>query len=172
LEIPPVPQPPDDAHRAIASLQRLTELFAERRRQLAREAGLTETRWRLLEEVEGGTFMPSMFARRRARSAAAVSRTLRQLLDQDLVRASIDSADGRQRIYALTPRGRRTLAGLRRRRERAVEEIWGPFGSARLRSFQRFAEELADRLETYLERAPAPLSDAPRRPSGRADATR
>ena len=52
-------------HRAIEALQRLSELFLGRRRQLAREAGLTESQWRLLEELADEDFMPSLFARRR-----------------------------------------------------------------------------------------------------------
>ena len=70
------------AQRAIASLQRLAEAFAERRRQLAAEAELTETQWRVLEGIGGEGFLPSMFARQRDVSAAAVSRTLRQLLER------------------------------------------------------------------------------------------
>ena len=70
-------------HRAIASLQRLADVFRERRRQLAREVGLSEAQWRMLEEVADDGFMPSMFARRRDCTPAAVSRTLRQLLDRE-----------------------------------------------------------------------------------------
>lgn len=139
-----------DVLSAIASLQRLAELFAERRRQLAREAELTETQWRVLEEAEGEDFMPSMFARRRACTPAAVSRTLRQLLDRDLVRASIDASDGRQRVYRLTANGRRTLARLRENRARAIETVWEGLSPEELRAFTRFASDLADRLEAYL----------------------
>jgi DNA-binding MarR family transcriptional regulator len=138
-----------DTHRAIASLQRLTALFGERRRQLAREAGLTETQWQVLEEVKGEEFMPSMFARRRSTSAAAVSRTLRQLLDEGLVEASIGAEDGRHRVYRLTARGRRVLERLDRSRARAIEAVWEPFATRDLREFNRFADALADRLERY-----------------------
>ena len=140
-----------DVLGAIASLQRLAEIFAERRRQLAREADLTETQWRVLEEAEGEDFMPSMFARRRACTPAAVSRTLRQLLDRDLVRASIGASDGRQRVYRLTEEGRRTLARLRENRARAIEAVWEGLSPEELRAFTRFASDLADRLEAYLE---------------------
>lgn len=142
-------QEPSPAHRAIASLQRLTEAFSERRRQLAGSAGLTETQWRVLEEVEGEAFMPSMFARRRAITPAAVSRTLRQLLEQELVRATIGPSDGRQRVYRLTPGGRRRLERLRRERARAIAEVWEPLGERELARFARTAEDLATRLEGY-----------------------
>jgi DNA-binding MarR family transcriptional regulator len=140
-----------EVRRAIASLQRLAELFAERRRALAREAGLSESQWQVLEEVAGEGFMPSLFARRRECSAAAVSRTLRQLLERDLVRVAIDAEDGRQRRYGLTPRGRRTLARLTQSRERAVEAVWRGLPAEDLRAFERFAGELAGRLERYLQ---------------------
>ena len=139
-----------NVHRAIASLQRLTALFSERRRQLAREAGLSETQWQVLEEVEGEAFMPSMFARRRACTPAAVSRTLRKLQEGDLVRATIGEADARQRVYRLTAKGRRTLERLRRNRQRAIEAIWQQFQASELRSFTRLSDQLADRLEAHL----------------------
>lgn len=137
------------ALRAIAELQRLAETFAERRRQLAQEADLTETQWRVLEEVEGEDFLPSMFARRRAITAAAVSRTLRQLLQRELVKSSIGPQDGRQRVYRLTARGRRALARVHDARARAVEAIWEPFPDRKLEAFSRTAAELAERMEEY-----------------------
>lgn len=140
---------PEEVHSAIESLQRLAELFGERRRALAREAGLTETQWRVLEEVAGENFMPSLFAEQRSRTAAAVSRTLRQLLEQGLVEATIGAEDGRQRIYRLTPRGRRKLEGLRRSRTRAVAAVWESLPADDLRRFRRFADRLSERLEAY-----------------------
>ena len=140
---------PPETLRAIESLQRLAELFGERRRQLAKDVGITEAQWRVLEEVEGESFMPSMFARRRDTSAAAVSRTLRQLLDRELVRASIGTGDGRQRVYRLTPKGRRTLQRLAAKRAEAISEIWERFSRSELAAFTLFADELADRLEAY-----------------------
>jgi DNA-binding MarR family transcriptional regulator len=136
---------------AIASLQRVTALFGERRRALARDVGLSETQWQVLEEVNGESFMPSMFARRRASSAASVSRTLRHLLDGDLVRVSIGEEDGRQRVYRTTAKGRRVLDRLAQRRAEAIASIWEPFDRADLRAFTGFATELAERLEGYGE---------------------
>jgi DNA-binding MarR family transcriptional regulator len=142
------------ALEAIASLQRLSDLFRERRLALARNARLSEAQWRLLEEISGDHFMPSMFARRQDCSPAAVSRTLRGLLDRDLVSAKIATDDARQRIYRLTPGGRRLLAQLNRDRARAIEAIWAPFSSAELERFTRFAGALSDSLEGYRHREP------------------
>ena len=141
-------------HAAIQSLQRLTDLFRERRRQLARAADLSEPQWRLLEEIAGDEFMPSMFVRRQDTAPAAVSRTLRQLQDRGLVAVSISDADARQRIYQLTDLGRTTLSRLRRSRERAIESIWGRFSARELESFASFASTLADELEDYRRREP------------------
>ena len=140
------------AHRAIASLQRLAEVFTERRRQLAAEANLTETQWRVLEEVGGEDFLPSMFARRRAITAAAVSRTLRQLLERELVRATIGAEDGRQRVYRLTAKGRRALERVHDAREAAVREVWATLPTRDLEDFSHFSDRLAKRLEDYAEK--------------------
>lgn len=150
----PAAKTPPEIRLAIESLQRLTDLFRERRRQLARAAGLSEAQWRLLEEIAGQEFMPSMFARRQDTAPAAVSRTLRQLLDLGLVVVSISEADARQRIYQLTAAGRRTLSRLNRSREHAVAAIWSRFAREDLEAFTRFATDLGDGLEDYRRRQP------------------
>src|SRR5215475_12372278 len=61
---------------AIGALQRLAEVVVERRRQLAREVGLSEAEWRLLEEIAAERFMPSLFAGRRDGPAAGFSRVV------------------------------------------------------------------------------------------------
>jgi DNA-binding MarR family transcriptional regulator len=136
---------------AIAALQRLAELFLERRRQLAREVGLSEAEWRLLEEIAAERFMPSLFARRRERTAASVSRVLRGLVDAGLVRASVGESDARQRVYRLTARGRERMAQLEERREQAIIAVWRRLGGAELAEFERFASALADALERYAQ---------------------
>src|SRR5262245_14306817 len=97
-------------HRGIAQLQRLTDLLQQRRQQLAKRAGLSEQQWSVLEEISTEQFIPSLFAKSRESSAAAVSKTLRQLLDKDLVRVSVSESDGRQRQYELSPKGKQTIA--------------------------------------------------------------
>jgi len=134
---------------AIRSLRRLTDLFQQRRRDMAREVGISEPQWRLLEEIAGDDFMPSLFARQQDSAPAAVSRTLRQLLERDLIRVSISPDDARQRVYRLTPGGRRLLARLNESREHAIATVWKPFSRKELASFARFAEALAAGLEAY-----------------------
>lgn len=138
-------------YEAIESLQRLAELFDRRRQQLARDAGLSDGQWRVLEEIGHERFMPSLFARTRSTHAAAVSRTLRQLQDAGLVAASIDPDDARQRRYELTARGRRRLERLRRARAEAIRAIWGGFATEDLDRFAEFSARLSDRLERYAQ---------------------
>jgi DNA-binding MarR family transcriptional regulator len=138
-----------EIHQAIAALQRLYELFALRRQQLAGDAGLTESQWRLLEEIANESFMPSMFARRRDCTPAAISRGLRRLLERDWVTVEIAPGDARQRRYRLSAEGRRVLERLRRGRERAIAAVWKGFDASALRGFIAFAGELADHLEAY-----------------------
>src|SRR5574342_677095 len=125
----------DRIDSAIAALQRLSELFLERRRQLAREVGISEAEWRLLEEIAAERFMPSLFARRRERTPAAVSRVLRGLVERDLIHASVGESDARHRVYRLTPRGRELMNRLRERRERAIAAIWRRFPAGELADF-------------------------------------
>lgn len=114
------------AHEAIACLRRLSDAFRRRREQLALSVGLSDGQWGVLEEIAREHFMPSMFAKTRDSSAAAVSKTLRQLLDKGLVSVGLSKADGRHRAYVLTAKGRRVLETLRVEREVAIEKIWLP----------------------------------------------
>ncbi len=137
--------------RAIAGLQRLADDFAERRAPLAAEVGLTPAQWRVLEEISSEDFMPSLFARRRAQSPAAVSKTLRQLADAGWVDVAIGEQDARRRRYTLTTGGRRVLTRLRRARERAIAEIWGELPIRDLERFADFSEVLGQKLEAYAD---------------------
>jgi DNA-binding MarR family transcriptional regulator len=143
-------------HRAIAGLQRLVELFAERRAQLAAEAALSEAQWRVLEEIARPEFLPSLFARRRECTPAAVSKILRQLSLAGLVTAGISADDGRQRRYRLTARGERALEQLHASREQAIDRIWREFEPRELAAFASFAERLATAMETYAREAAGP----------------
>ncbi len=141
-----------EVYTAIENLARLAKLFRERREQLASKAGLTEAQWELLEEIATEQFMPSMFARDRDSSPAAVSKVLRQLLDRDLVRVTVSAKDGRQRDYALTSGGKSTLSRLRAEREKAIAAIWMPINLAELQRFSEFAADLIRRIETFVDR--------------------
>jgi len=162
---------PDPLPGAVAALQRLADAFAERREQLARSAGLSEAQWRVLEEIAAEGFMPSLFARRRARSPAAVSKVIRQLLDQGLVDVAIAEGDGRQRRYRLSAAGRAAMQVVRRGRERALERIWSDLEPGALARFAAFAGDLAQRLEAYAASEKAAKKRKARR-SGPASKTR
>ncbi|HXJ37349.1 MAG TPA: MarR family transcriptional regulator [Candidatus Eisenbacteria bacterium] len=148
----PATPPITDVHDAIARLQRLTDLFRERRAQLAEDAGLTEQQWEVLERIATERFMPSLFARHRESSAAAVSRLIRQLIEKKLVSVSVSPNDGRQRQYVLTAKGRRTLSALGANRAAAIEAIWTTLDREALATFTRVSDELIRRIETYAER--------------------
>lgn len=93
--------------------------------------------------------MPSMFAKTRDSSAAAVSKTLRQLLDKGFVSVSLSKDDGRQRSYVLTAKGKRVLETLRSERELAIEKIWLTLEPTQIQQFVTFGTELSERLEQY-----------------------
>ena len=138
-----------DIHEAIACLGRLTEVYGQRRQDLAEQVGLTEQQWSVLDEIENEAFMPSLFARRRESSAAAVSKILRQLQDKELVVVSVRPNDGRQRHYELSPLGKQAMARLRALRQHAIDEVWQRFDSTQLKAFTGFGNELLTRLERY-----------------------
>lgn len=133
----------------IEALQGLVEVFEDRRESLARSVGLSPTQWQMLEQVARDDFMPSLFARRREVTAAAVSRTLRQLLDQRLVDVQISPRDARQRLYRVTEKGRKALDELRRERGRAIAAVWDTLSEADLARFEKLSRLLTDRLRSY-----------------------
>jgi DNA-binding MarR family transcriptional regulator len=141
----PAPQP--SLHAAIFQLGRLSDLFQKRRGQLAAAVGLTEHQWSVLEEVSTDNFMPSMFARQRESSAAAVSKTIRQLVERGLVSVSLQREDARQRRYELTAEGRKVTSKLRDSRQQAISQVWAAIPEPQLLEFVRFGKELGDRLE-------------------------
>lgn len=137
-------------HEAIATLQRLADLFAARREQIAREAGLSVRQWQILEEIATEHFMPSLFAARGSVTPAAISKLVRGLLERDLIRASIASGDRRQRNFVITAAGRRLLDAVRLTRQAAIDAIWADLPAAELLRFAKFGQKLGDRLEAYL----------------------
>jgi DNA-binding MarR family transcriptional regulator len=134
---------------AIEALMRLSELVERRRRQLARDAGLSDAQWRVLEQIATEHFLPSLFARDHETAPAAVSRTLRQLQERGLIRASIATGDRRQRRYHLTARGRQVTGQLRAAREDALAAVWDTLPAGEIARFGRFAARLADRIEAH-----------------------
>ena len=144
-------------HDAIEQLAMLVDVFERRRDTLASEAGVTVEQWRVLEEIGARRFMPSMFARRRESSAAAVSRILRQLLDAGLVSVAISQSDGRNREYRLTSAGERVLADLKRSREAAIESVWMTQDASEIESFAEFAGKLVRAIEDYSRRGNHPI---------------
>jgi DNA-binding MarR family transcriptional regulator len=138
-----------DVHAAIECLGRLAELYRERRAQLAASVGLTDQQWGVLEEIATEHFMPSLFARRRESSPAAVSKILRQLADKGLIVVAIAKGDGRQRKYSLAAKGKRAMDALRESREEAIREVWLKLPAREMRAFTGFGAELIRRLEDY-----------------------
>ncbi|MBN1654754.1 MAG: hypothetical protein JXA30_13365 [Deltaproteobacteria bacterium] len=140
------------AHEAIEKLQKLTELFQHRRAQLAKTEGLTEQQWRVLEEVSTEHFIPSMFARNRDSSPAAVSKIIRQLGEKRLISVAISPVDGRQRRYVLTAKGKRIMREIRNRRLRAIDAIWMGLDLKELQQFNRFGSRLIASIESFRQK--------------------
>lgn len=142
----------DAIHQAIATLQRLADLFNQRREQIALGAGLSVRQWGILEEIATEHFMPSLFAQHKSVTPAAVSKLVRGLLERDLIRASIAEGDRRHRNYVLTAAGQRLLDHVRMTRQNAIDAVWADLPVSELKRFAQFGDKLGDRLETYLEK--------------------
>lgn len=138
-----------EIHAAIDCLRRLSAAFGERRQQLAQSVGLTEHQWGVLEEISTEHFMPSMFARQRDSTPAAVSKTLRQLIDKGLIEAKLNKNDARQRNYELTKRGERVMGELRSARNLAIEQVWKKLDREQVKRFTTFGNQLALALEQH-----------------------
>jgi len=142
----------DTIHQAIATLQRLSDLFNQRREQIALEGGVSVRQWGILEEIATEHFMPSLFAQQKSVTPAAISKLVRSLLERHLIRARIAEGDRRHRNYLLTAAGERLLDRVRHARQNAITEIWADLSVSELRQFSKFGDKLGDRLETYLEK--------------------
>jgi DNA-binding MarR family transcriptional regulator len=142
---------PEEVEVAISNLGRLTDLLQRRRAQLARSVGLTVQQWRVLEQISTQHFLPSLFARERECTPAAISKTLRQLLGKGLIRTAISEEDRRQRRYQLSAEGYRVIDQLREDRRRAIRAIWLDLPVPEVARFARFAAELGDRLEAFAD---------------------
>jgi DNA-binding MarR family transcriptional regulator len=79
---------------------------------------------------------------------------LRQLVDKGLVVATIAKVDARQRNYALTAKGKRTMELLRESREAAIRDVWLGLPADGMRAFTAFGKQLIERLEQYAAAAP------------------
>src|ERR1019366_4703801 len=124
----------DPIFRAIEAMTALTEILERRREVLARDARITIEQWRVLEEISTEHFIPSMFARSRDSSAAAVSKILRQLLDRDwtgrpqepALQADREGQAGAGRVACVTPGGDRgDLDGIFARRAGRIQRVRG-----------------------------------------------
>ena len=93
--------------------------------------------------------MPSMFAKERESSPAAVSKILRQLADKRLIASALNDRDGRKRAYYLTDEGKRVMSALRSLREQAVDRIWMGMDEQLLNTFCDFGAQLVASIESY-----------------------
>jgi DNA-binding MarR family transcriptional regulator len=136
-------------HNAISVVQQLSAVFLKRRSELAAEVGLTEQQWLILERITDEHFMPSMFAKERDSSPAAVSKILRQLMEKGVIEAGLGAGDGRKREYTLTDKGKKTMDTLRSFRAEAIDSIWMSFDEESLSAFSKFSARLIESIESY-----------------------
>jgi DNA-binding MarR family transcriptional regulator len=81
-----------------------------------------------------------------------VSKIIRQLIDKSLISVLVSKDDGRQRKYTLTGKGKRVMDELRAQREQAIDAIWLQLGRDQVLAFTSIGDDIATRLEGYLQR--------------------
>jgi DNA-binding MarR family transcriptional regulator len=95
-------------------------------------AGLSAASYSILARVDAeGAQALGELAARLALDRTTLSRELRPLVDDELVRLAGDPGDRRRRIVELTPAGKRAVARARPLWAEAQEELAAEFGSQR-----------------------------------------
>jgi homoprotocatechuate degradation regulator HpaR len=116
-------------------------------RPILREHGITEQQWRVLRALGTAESMRiTQLAALTLISGPSLTRILRGLEEQKLIRRTADAGDQRATRISMLPAGQRTLATVAPRSEQRYASIAARFGDEELRS-----------LYTLLERVPTSL---------------
>ena len=130
---PGAPALPDFEHSLPMALLRARESAMARFRPMLRSHGLTEQQWRVvraladLDDLDAGELAERSFL-----LAPSLTRILKTLEADGLVRRSIDPTDQRRALVSLSAKGRRTFDRIAPDSERVYREIEKRFGRANL----------------------------------------
>jgi DNA-binding MarR family transcriptional regulator len=107
----------------LAEVYRVNGLLLSAEEALARQAGLTGTRWQVLSVVSHGRVTVAQVARTIGMTRQAVRETVASLGSLGLVSQRDNPHDRRARLLVLTPRGRSALRSVERRRATWVNQV-------------------------------------------------
>lgn len=120
---------------------------------LARPAGQTTARWRVLASIEHDPRTVAQIARAWSLARQSVQRVADALVREGLVSLEDNPAHRRARLLRLTPRGARTLARIQEAQIAWANELGARIGATDL----AVATEALTRLLAELDRAGPPL---------------
>ena len=114
-------------------LLKAREAAMARFRPLLKEWGFTEQQWRVIRVlVDAGPIDAGKLASRSLLLAPSLTRILRYLANEGIVRRSVDGGDQRRQIVSLTASGRKRFEEAAPDSEAAYAQIESDFGRERL----------------------------------------
>ena len=137
-------------------LLKAREAAMARFRPLLKEWGFTEQQWRVIRALADSEPMDAgQLASRSLLLAPSLTRILRYLESEGIVRRSVDVGDQRRQILSLTASGRQRFEEAAPDSEAAYAQIESNFGRERLELLYRLLSEFYTRMEE--PRQPDPL---------------
>ncbi len=123
----------DFEHSLPMALLKAREAAMTRFRPMLRDHGLTEQQWRVIRALaDSDEIDASELARRSFLLSPSLTRILRNLEDQRIVKRSSDLNDQRRSVFVLTGKGERIFSEVAPDSERLYAEMEAEFGLARL----------------------------------------
>lgn len=128
----------DFKHSLPMELLKAREAAMARFRPMLREHGLTEQQWRVIRALyEYGKIDASELARRSFLLAPSLTRILKFLEQEEIVRRSTDTNDQRRTVLVLTRKGKRIYSEVGPDSEALYMEIEKDFGVGKLEALYK-----------------------------------
>ncbi|MCY4341254.1 MAG: homoprotocatechuate degradation operon regulator HpaR [Gammaproteobacteria bacterium] len=144
----PAPGLRDFRHSLPMELLKAREAAMARFRPLLKAWGFTEQQWRVIRALADSEPMDArQLASRSLLLAPSLTRILRHLENEGMVRRSVDGSDQRRQIVSLTDSGRQRFEAAAPDSEAAYARIESDFGRERLERLYRLLAEFHARME-------------------------
>ena len=134
----------DFEHSLPMELLKAREAAMAKFRPMLREHGLTEQQWRVIRALADYERIDATeLARRSFLLSPSLTRILRHLENEGMVRRTGDSNDLRRFVFRLTAKGKRLFAEVAPDSEQIYREIEAMFGASKLAQLYRLLDEFA-----------------------------
>jgi DNA-binding MarR family transcriptional regulator len=132
----------------LAEVYRVNGLLLSVEEALARQAGLTGTRWQVLTVVSHGRVTVAQVSRDIGMTRQAVRETVASLGTLGMVSQRDNPHDRRARLLVLTPRGRSALRSVERRRAAWLNQVAARATLTDLRAVTGILRDVGDLLQS------------------------